>query len=443
MHLSKRSVAFFFVAIPIGLLAGIRMAAGQNSPGCSEISGVVSDSSGSRVARARVSVGNGSSTVTRTTDDQGKFTFASVRGRSGSIVVRAQGFAPLVRTFSTGDPDLAHLDLVLTPATVSSEITVTATRTPERLSDTAADVVILNSQDLASTAAQTLDQTLRNVPGFKLFRRSSSLVANPTSQGVTLRGVGGTAASRALVLEDGIPLNDPYGAWVYWDRLPGEVVTGVEVARGGASNLYGSKAMGGVVNILTRRPVSTNLGLETSYGNQNTPDLSLNANLRVGNWGIGFAGEDFHTDGWVLVPEGVRGPIDSRAGVDYRSGILMLDRRLNAQARLFATASYLGEFRHNGKISEQNATHLRQLSGGGDWQSDALGAFAIRAWGGPQLLDQNFFAVGANRASERLTDVQRVPAQQLGGSVQWSRPLGLAADASGRCRGEPSSGRQQ
>ena len=56
--------------------------------------------------------------------------------------------------------------------------------------------------------------------GFSLFRRSGSRYANPTSQGVSLRGLGASGARRALVLVDGLPLNDPFGGWVYWARVP-------------------------------------------------------------------------------------------------------------------------------------------------------------------------------------------------------------------------------
>ena len=430
MRMTRKLVTtIVLAAVANGLLAaaGLSQDAGQSITFTFRIGGVVTDTSGAPISRAKVVFVAGPTTETGTTDDAGKFRFEfeNTRPIPGTITVTVQGFEPFVRDLRAGKTGFDHLEIVLTPATVTSQITVTATRTPERLKDTAADVVVLGSQELASSGAETLDGALRAVPGFKLFRRSSSLTSNPTSQGVSLRGVGATAASRALVLADGIPINDPYGGWVYWDRVPQVAVRDVEVVRGGASDLYGSKAMGGVVNILTRRPIRTTLDLETSYGNENTPGLSVDANIRQGNWGLGFAGEAFHTDGWILVPESLRGPIDSRAGVDYRTGIFTIDRAINDRVRLFASASVLGEARQNGKIDEQNATHLRQLWSGGDWQSNTLGTFAFRAWGGPQLLDQNFFAVGAGRASERLTDVQRVPAQQLAGSVQWSRPAGL------------------
>jgi len=182
--------------------------------------------------------------------------------------------------------------------------------------------------------------------------------------------------------------------------------------------------MGGVVNVITRRPVESALFLETSYGNEATPDASLSASLRAGRWAAGFDGAAFHTDGYVLVPDSLRGPVDKRAGSDYRTANLTLERIISEKARVFGTASVFGEARANGKVDERNDTHLRQLAVGGDWQSHTLGTLALRAYGGPEVFDQNFFAVALNRASETLTRVQRVPVEQLGGTVQWSRPAG-------------------
>src|SRR5687768_9703912 len=89
----------------------------------------------------------------------------------------------------------------------SEEITVTATRTESRVADTPVSIVVINREALDTSAAPTLDDALRQVPGFTLFRRTGSRVANPTAQGVSLRGVGASGASRALILDDGVPLN--------------------------------------------------------------------------------------------------------------------------------------------------------------------------------------------------------------------------------------------
>src|ERR671931_636430 len=89
-----------------------------------------------------------------------------------------------------------------------------------RLVDAPSSVSVMDSQDIGSAGAQTIDDLLRQIPGFSIFRRSSSIVANPTTQGVSLRGAGASGASRTLVLSDGVPLNDAFGGWVYWDRVP-------------------------------------------------------------------------------------------------------------------------------------------------------------------------------------------------------------------------------
>lgn len=160
-----------------------------------------------------------------------------------------------------------------------------AARVPEPLAETPASVVVLGSRALELTPALTVDDVLRQVPGFTLFRRSGSRTANPTTQGASLRGLGGSGASRALVLDDGVPLNDPFGGWIYWSRVPRASLERVEVLRGGASELYGSGALSGVIHIARKRPERTRVDLDASYGSQSTPDASMAAALRRGNWG--------------------------------------------------------------------------------------------------------------------------------------------------------------
>src|SRR5947209_2187456 len=142
------------------------------------------------------------------------------------------------------------LHLLLTPAAFQDKVTVTASRRLAALGETAASAVVLSSADLRATAGIGTDDALRQVPGFTLFRRTPSRSANPTTQGATLRGLAGSGASRALVLEDGVPLNDPFGGWVYWGRVPRVAIERLEVVRGGGSDLYGSAALAGVGQVV-------------------------------------------------------------------------------------------------------------------------------------------------------------------------------------------------
>src|SRR5690242_3036560 len=184
---------------------------------------------------------------------------------------------------------------LLLAQTASETITVTATRTETRVADTPASVVVLSREALQASAAPTLDDALRQVAGFTLFRRTGSRVANPTAQGVSLRGVGASGASRALVLDDGVPLNDPFGGWIYWGRVPRVALDRAEVLRGGASDLYGSSAMGGVVQFVRRK--SPGVIAEVSAGSQETGTASLFASGANASVALDL----LKTGGYVLV----------------------------------------------------------------------------------------------------------------------------------------------
>ena len=141
----------------------------------------------------------------------------------------------------------------------------------------------------------------------RLFRRSSSRVANPTTQGVTLRGVSGSGASRTLVLADGVPLNDPFGSWVYWNRIPQAAVDRVEVVRGATGDLYGAGALGGVVQLLTVQPSRTRARATIDGGSHDTFRGSLFAAAEKNGWAATGAYEGVRTDGAFVVAPEVRG----------------------------------------------------------------------------------------------------------------------------------------
>jgi outer membrane receptor protein involved in Fe transport len=356
------------------------------------------------------------------TDQQGRFDF-SVGPRSDlSIEISAPGFAST--RLRLAQLPQTPLRIVLVPASISAAVTITATRTATRLEETGASVVQLNQSDLQTTAAVTLDDALRQVAGFSLFRRSGSRTANPTSQGVSLRATGASGASRALVLADGVPLNDPFGGWVYWDRVPRESITEVEVLLGAASHLYGNAALGGVVDITTKQARIHALSFSASYGNEKSPNASLFAGGAKHGWSGSIAAETFRTDGYVLVPNDQRGVVDMAAGM--RDSVINLrgEKHLTEAARIFGSTSFFGESRANGTPLQTNRTHLRQFVLGGSGQSMTLGSYSLRAQGGTQTYDQNFSSISGDRNSETITRVQRVPAQVFGASAQWSRTLG-------------------
>ena len=304
---------------------------------------------------------------------------------------------------------------VLSPQS-SETITVTATRTPTRLADTPASVVVLDKTAIAASPAPAVDDVLRQVPGFALFRRTGSRTANPTSQGVSLRGVGASGASRALVLDDGVPLNDPFGGWIYWGRVPRAALERVEVLRGGASDLYGSAAMGGVVQFLRRRD---GIAVDLSAGSERTGTGSLFAAAQRGAWRGSVAADVLRTDGYVLVSPDQRGAVDVDANARHAAVDVRVERAFGEEARAFLRASHYGESRQNGTPLQINDTNFHQLALGVD-----AGPFLVRAYGSEQDYHQTFSAVAADRSAEHLTVDQRVPSRARGASLQFAHGLG-------------------
>jgi outer membrane receptor protein involved in Fe transport len=397
----------------------------QSGPaGGNRVEGTVHDSSGAAVAKAQVELKSGAFSATKFVTPSGNFTFENVPGISGTITITADGFEKLEQGWSSSAGKPIRLDLTLVPLSLNQQIVVTSTRTPTLLSDVPASDMELTRDELQATPALALDDQLRQIPGFSLYRRFSSRVANPTTQGVSLRGLGANGASRALVLEDGIPINDPFGAWVYWDRVPSESVASVEVSQQGGSSLYGSDALGGVVQFFTRPAEPAGISLETSYGNQNTPDLSLWAGGQKGPWESTFAGEVFNTDGYVLVPPPYRGTVDTKAGSDHGTADWMIGRKIGSQDEIFARGWLLDESRDNGTPLQRNETKLGQGALGANLSLGDFGSLTLRFYADVQTYHQSFSAVAANRDSETLTDLQTVPSQGVGGSALWSRKIG-------------------
>ena len=131
-----------------------------------------------------------------------------------------------------------------------SEIVVTGARLPAAASEAAFSVIRLDERDLG--AEQRLDEALSQAPAVSLFRRTSSLSANPTTQGISLRAIAPSGAGRTLVTLDGVPLNDPFGGWVIWSQVPTGSLSGLDIVRGAGAGPYGAGALTGVIQLRER-----------------------------------------------------------------------------------------------------------------------------------------------------------------------------------------------
>ncbi|HEX6162097.1 MAG TPA: TonB-dependent receptor [Vicinamibacterales bacterium] len=414
----RPSGVFFIVAAalitPMPVLAQAIASPAVQQPASGNTIGTVVDISGAVIPGAEVIVtSRDGRTSTVTTDADGNFNAGVMAAR---VTVSSQGFETANVAISGTGP----VQVVLRPVNFADSVVVTATRGAERL-PSAASSTVLTSAELSNMAAGALDDALRSTPGFTLFRRSSSRVANPTTQGVTLRGVSGSGASRTLVLADGVPLNDPFGSWVYWNRIPLAAVDRVEVVRGATGDLYGAGALGGVVQLLTVQPNRTRARATFDGGSHDTFRGSFFGAAEKNGWNASGAYEGVRTDGvFVLAPE-VRGPSDARADSDYKTGFATFGKRGNDWHANARVAAYTEE-RGNGTIVQVNDTSWQQFSidvggfvGGG--------ILEVHGVGSTQDYYQTFSFVAAGRATERLTFEQFIDTSHRGLNAQWTRAI--------------------
>ncbi len=386
----------------------------------------IKDASGGPVAEAMVRTPDGR--LLGSTDGAGRV--AVDCPAPCPVIISAPGFAPLKTNW------LAGSEFTLQLPAASETISVTAYRTPLGDLESPVSTRTLSAEEIQQSAPVTLDGQLRQIPGLETFRRSSSLVANPSSQGLSLRGLGSTSASRTLVTQDDIPLNDAFAGWIHWEELPELSIRSVEVVRGGASDLYGSSAIGGVVNVLPQLPGRNLAQLKSSFGSENTYQDSLLLQSRPGPWGILATGGVLGTDGFIQIAPASRGPIDTRSNVHAQNGLILVERSFGhassravaqqAPLRIFMRTNALNEARSNGTPVQINGTRLWRYSTGADWNPENGGTLTLRAYGSTEHYRQTFSTILSKnqpRDGEVLNRYARTPDDEVGAVLHWSQPL--------------------
>ena len=316
----------------------------------------------------------------------------------------------------------AHAQTTATPTPASTpqtqdQITVTANRSSVPIGETAKTAYTLDSAQLHDYPSVTLDETLRQHAGFELFRRSSYRVQNPTSAGISLRGLGSTAVSRTLVLEDGAPLNDPFGGWIHWSEAPQQTIQAVTLVTGGGSDLYGSSALGGVIDVIPASDTPTRFDISGVGGSQSTSDLTAAATHTSRLLDALVAGESLRTGGYILTDPSIAGTVDIPANEISQSYHSELGRRDFKSDRIFLTGNLFNESRSNGTPLQTNATRLWRYLGGFDPPDTDRLSSRLRLFGSDEGYRQSFSSIVANRSSETLTRLQHVHTQELGATA--------------------------
>lgn len=419
MRWSNSKVIFGALALTGALLTPLRLGS-QILP---TITLTVEDNRGLAVSGATIADSAGHP-LGRTTDDgRLSLTCAAPCG----LTIEADGFSEKSIQLTAG------ATIRLNPAANVEQVTVTAYRAPLGELQSPVTTRLLSSVALSTTASITMDAKIRELPGVELFRRSSSLVANPSSQGISVRGLGSTSASRTLVTEDDVPLNDALGGWIHWEEQPELAVQSVELVRGGASDLYGSSAIGGVLNMITAVPSSNLAEVRSSYGAEGSYDQSALAQTKRGAWGLLAAGGSLGTDGYIQEAPWQRGPVDIASNVHSQNALLLADHE-RSRLRLFIRGSGFNEARSNGTPDQTNGTRLWRYAGGADWQDSHSATAALRLYGSTEHFRQIFSSItnlpnsGAPacsyRCGESLTRFTLTPDNEWGAVAHWTRPMG-------------------
>ena len=392
------------------------------STGTGSVEGTVNAPDGRPVSGATVSL-VGPSDFSASAGADGRFTISNLP--DGRYKVRA-GHAGFGETegaveVRAGATSQVHLSLPFLP--FSETVTVSASGSERKLAESPVDLTVMTAEELRSASASALDEALKQVPSFSLFRRTSSTVANPTTQGVSLRGVGASGASRTLVLVDGIPQNDAFGNWVYWDSVSELQIESIEVAPSGQSHLYGSSAMAGVISIASRPLEYRTAALKATGGNRGSFDGEVLGSNIWGPFAAGVGGSYYTTDGYTLVNEEDRGPVDVNAASRHRTGNWRLEYAPSPGLLFFQNGRLFAEDRDNGTPLTHNATRETYLSGGlratrssGIWQANVYSHF--------DDFDATFSSVSPDRTTETLSLDQAVDYKDVGGNLRWTRRFG-------------------
>jgi len=225
---------------------------------------------------------------------------------------------------------------------VLPEVVVTGARLPLGAGEAAFSVVRLGEADLAD--GRRLDEVLGRVPAVSLFRRNSSLSANPTTQGISLRAIAPSGAGRALVTLDGVPLNDPFGGWVIWSQIPSESLGGIDLIRGAGAGPYGAGPLTGVIQLRER---DGGAALDASVSERGGVRLAGATRVRGGDSAVVISGLSETSDGFQAVRGPDAGVADTTLDLRLASGAVRVDLPVG-EPRLSLRAAAFEEARGSG-----------------------------------------------------------------------------------------------
>ncbi len=239
---------------------------------------IIDKSDGEGVYGASVTIAG--TTIGTATDMNGNFVLQNVPAKSQKISVSIVGYAPTTQTVTVGTGETASVSLQLGQTTImASEVVVGASLYKQDRLDVPVTVNVVSQEKIKQQSNPTLDTVIEDVPGVVVTRAGGQ-----TTSTVQIRGSntyqGGGIGTRVQGLYDGFPINSPESGEVVWSSINMNAADKVEILKGAAANLYGSGAMGGVVNVFGHLPDKLEVKAGVSGGFYDAPPSSDQSDYR-------------------------------------------------------------------------------------------------------------------------------------------------------------------
>ena len=352
-------------------------------------------------------------------DERGNYVLRGLPAGHYEVVVTALGYKPGRRGADVTANQSTTLDLSLEQGSLMlSSVVTTATRTPTEASKVATTVNVLTPYQIRTSPARESQDLLREIPGVEL-PRTSSLVGG-TAQIVSIRGVD---EGRTAVLFDGFPINDAWGEWIDWGRVPKGMLDRVEVVEGGTSSLYGNGAMGGVISFFSRPLAPGALDMMVEGGSRDIRHGYASAGVPIyGAFTANVSGDYLQGGGYNLIDPTSRGAIDVSSGIIQRNAYARLNYAPSARFSAFVSGHKFGDNRNTGTPLAYQTRDQGDVDLGLDFGSYASGLLSVRAWDGKQDEHQRATAIRAGgRVAEDSSVVADIPSHDWGASALWTR----------------------
>ena len=308
----------------------------------------------------------------------------------------------------------------LPPSPPGAAIVVTGAALPEAKAERVYSVERIDRRQIEQSPTHELDQLLKDIPGVQLFRRSDARSGHPTSQGVTLRALGGNASSRALLIIDGVPQSDPSGGWVNWPAYDPLDLSGLRVVRGGGSVANGPGALAGTIEMTSRSDTGTSG--EIDAGSRDAFEARGRAGVALADGTLSLSGRGERGDGFIPITDATRGPADHAAPYRQWSGRGRWAGPIAPATELQASLDGFHDWRNRGTDFGSDRTNgadaSLRLVGRGAWQWSALGNWQWR-----NLRSSTASLTAGRTTASRVLLQDSVPSHGLGGSVEVRPPL--------------------